>query len=145
MVSNCGRIVIVQIIAKYIFLSMKVSHLKKKFVEVGILLAVVIFAVFALGFRLGNNQRGFVVTKGQTSALGLAPVVKTQEEVAVLDLNMATAEELATLPGIGEKLASTIVAFREEHGAFSSVWELTAIDGIGERKLNAILPYLKIT
>lgn len=123
---------------------MKVFRLKIKFAEKIIVAVVAMFVIFAVGFWLGNRQRGVVVEQPQTSALGLAPVTQTKDDIAAVNLNTATAEELATLPGIGEKLAELIVAFREECGPFRSVWALTAIEGIGEGKLNAILPYLKI-
>lgn len=123
---------------------MKVFVLKRKFIDLAILLMVCLFVVFALGYWIGLNQRGVIVEKGETEALGLAPMTQIQEDVVLLDLNRATAEELTSLPGVGEKLAETIVKFREKHGDFQSVWELTAIEGIGEKKLDSMLPYLKV-
>lgn len=55
-----------------------------------------------------------------------------------LDLNRATAQELTTLPGIGEVLAQRIVDYREAHGPFRSVEELIAVEGIGEGKLEKL-------
>lgn len=51
-----------------------------------------------------------------------------------LNLNTATAAELMQLPGIGEKLAERIVAYREANGPFASVEEIMEVDGIGEGK-----------
>ena len=56
-----------------------------------------------------------------------------------VNLNTADAETLATLPGIGEKLADRIIAYREETGPFTDPAELTEVEGIGEKKLEAIL------
>ena len=56
-------------------------------------------------------------------------------DVSPLDINAAAAEELAALPGIGEVLAGRIVAYREEHGPFAAVEDLTKVSGIGEKKL----------
>ena len=76
-----------------------------------------------------------------------APPVETevqvpQEEIlpdlSPLDLNTATAEELATLPGIGAELAGRIVAYREAHGGFDSVEEIMEVSGIGEGKFAAL-------
>ena len=55
-----------------------------------------------------------------------------------LNLNTASEEELRRLPGIGEKLAAAIVAYREEHGPFRTVDELLQVPGIGEKRLAAI-------
>lgn len=52
-----------------------------------------------------------------------------------VDVNLATREELAFLPGIGPSLAAEIVRWREEHGPFRSVEELTEVPGIGPRTL----------
>ena len=46
----------------------------------------------------------------------------------------ATAEELDTLPGIGESLARRIIAYREANGPFGSIEEIMEVSGIGEAK-----------
>lgn len=57
---------------------------------------------------------------------------------AVVNLNTATQEELETLPGIGPKRAEAILAYRAEHGPFSSIASLTDVPGIGETILEGI-------
>lgn len=52
----------------------------------------------------------------------------------VVDLNSADAAELETLPGIGPALAARIIAWRAEHGRFSSVEDLLDVSGIGDAK-----------
>jgi competence protein ComEA len=52
-----------------------------------------------------------------------------------LDLNTATAADLATLPGIGEKLAARIIADRDARGPFGAVEDLERVPGIGPSKL----------
>lgn len=55
-----------------------------------------------------------------------------------LDLNHADASALATLPGIGPKLAERIVEYRSTVGAFRTVDELAAVPGISERMLEPL-------
>lgn len=55
-----------------------------------------------------------------------------------IDLNHASAEELRVLPGVGPALAEAIVAYRDEHGPFSSPAELLNVKGYGEAALQAL-------
>ena len=50
-----------------------------------------------------------------------------------LDLNLAGAEELARLPGLGPARAAAIVAWRAGHGPFRGVEELGRVPGIGPK------------
>ncbi len=50
----------------------------------------------------------------------------------VVNINTADAATLAAnIIGVGEKKALAIVAFRDEHGPFKSVDEMTQVKGIG--------------
>jgi competence protein ComEA len=64
---------------------------------------------------------------------------------AKIDLNSATAEELGGLPRVGPVLAQRIVDWRKEHGRFSTVGELDAVDGVGPKMLNALLPLVRVS
>jgi competence protein ComEA len=61
---------------------------------------------------------------------------------AVVDLNRADADTLATLPGVGPGLAERIVAFRTANGPFASPDELLDVAGFTDRRLDAVLPYV---
>lgn len=51
----------------------------------------------------------------------------------IVNLNTADRDELMTLTGVGEARADAIIAYREEHGAFSSAEEIMQIEGIGQK------------
>jgi competence protein ComEA len=59
-----------------------------------------------------------------------------------LNINTASADELDELPGIGEVIAERIVAYRESHGAFSSIEELAEVSGISERMVDDLRPLI---
>ncbi|MGD7787011.1 helix-hairpin-helix domain-containing protein [Propionibacteriaceae bacterium Y1700] len=61
-----------------------------------------------------------------------------------LDLNTATAAQLEALPGVGPVTAQSILAWREEHGRFSSVAELQEVDGIGPKTYAQLAPHLRV-
>jgi competence protein ComEA len=62
----------------------------------------------------------------------------TTTPVAPLQLSVATAEQLDTLPGIGPATAARIVQYRQEHGTFRAVDDLAGVPGIGPAKLAAL-------
>ncbi len=64
--------------------------------------------------------------------------------VPVIDINQASEEDFAKLPGVGPELARRIVAFREKHGPFRRVEDLLVIRGIGHKKWRKIRPYLRV-
>lgn len=56
---------------------------------------------------------------------------------APIDVNLADAETLQLLPGIGPAKAAAILAYREEHGPFSSLAELEKVSGISARMVES--------
>lgn len=56
-----------------------------------------------------------------------------------ISINRATAEELMTLPGIGESKAQSIIQYREEHGGFQKIEDIKNIQGIKDGVFNKIV------
>lgn len=56
-----------------------------------------------------------------------------------ISINQATAEELMTLPGIGESKAQSIIQYREEHGGFQKIEDIKNIQGIKDGVFNKIV------
>lgn len=55
-----------------------------------------------------------------------------------LDLNVATAEELALLPGVGASLARSLVEAREVAGGFGSWDAVDEVPGVGAARLKTL-------
>lgn len=56
------------------------------------------------------------------------------EDIGIVKINSAGADELARLPGIGPELAKRIVDYRAQYGPFQATKQLKDVSGIGEAK-----------
>lgn len=61
-----------------------------------------------------------------------------------IDINRASLTELQKLPGIGPAYAMRILEWREKNGSFKSPEQLLEVKGIGPKRLEKLLPYLKL-
>lgn len=61
-----------------------------------------------------------------------------------IDINRASAEQLAELPGIGAAKAAAIVDYRAESGPFQSVDDLENVRGIGPALVAKLRPFVKL-
>ncbi|MFE3170743.1 helix-hairpin-helix domain-containing protein [Amycolatopsis sp. NPDC059090] len=82
------------------------------------------------------------LTDGEQLAVGVpaaqAAPAGSAAAASKIDLNSATAEQLDSLPGVGEVTARRITDWRTQHGGFSSVEQLRDVDGIGESKFQKL-------
>jgi competence protein ComEA len=61
-----------------------------------------------------------------------------------LDINQASAQDFSALPGVGDRVAERVVAWRRDHGPFSSVEGLRAVRGVGPKTVARLGPMLKV-
>lgn len=59
-----------------------------------------------------------------------------------IDLNQATWQDICNLPGIGDRLAHDIVAYRDQFGFFSNNEAIQSVSGVGPHKYQQIAPFL---
>ena len=80
-------------------------------------------------------------------ALGLAFLLTAAAAHAApgkVNINSASADELALLPRVGPSVAGRIVEFRDSNGRFKAVEDLMLVRGIGEKTFELIKPYVKL-
>ena len=77
-------------------------------------------------------------SNAQTSA-GTDPASGTK-----ININSADSSQLQTINGIGPSTAEKIIRYRTSKGAFKSIDDLKKVDGIGDKKLEKLRPYVTI-
>jgi len=88
------------------------------------------------------NYAGGPLPWANLEEMDLGVLLKDNDEIHVpqgkLDINRASAEELAELPGIGPVLAGRIVRYRQTAGAFETLSQILEVQGIGKVRLERI-------
>jgi len=79
-----------------------------------------------------------LVPRRVTTAVAGTPAGGGEAASGPVSLSSATVEQLDALDGIGPTLAARIVAWRAQHGGFSSVDGLLDVPGIGQTRLDAV-------
>ncbi len=78
------------------------------------------------------------LSRGQTAETSAVPAGQP------LDLNRASAAELAGIPGIGPKLAPRIIKFRDLLGHYATVEQLKSVYGLSAENYQRMAPYLTV-
>ncbi len=111
-----------------------------------------LFAGFLLGYFTGRNVSGpqILVAPGVSDgpAVVTAPPLEEAETIDAvtfpININTASAEMLAQLPGIGEVLAGRIIEYRQAFGAFETPEELMEVEGISENRFHSLADLISV-
>lgn len=110
--------------------------------------AIFLFLGVMLGLFIGYGTDGNAITLKPSEYVvvnGPSPTTAYRDEVlGRININTATAQELTSIPGIGEITAQRIVEYRMKYGKFYSLNDLLHIKGIGESTLEDIRPYITV-
>ena len=110
--------------------------------------ARVVDAISAAGGFAAEAERSAVnlarpISDGEqlvVSVLGAAPPAGANEAAGDgrVNLNTADAAALDTLPRIGPAMAERIISWRDDNGGFTSIEDLLAVPGIGDKMLESL-------
>lgn len=79
----------------------------------------------------------------------VAALAADSQEAAASDrkvnINQASAAQLAFLPRVGAKAAERIVEYRKAHGSFGQAEELMEVKGVGEKLFTQLKPYVTLS
>ena len=105
--------------------------MKKVLANASVILTIA-FLFFMVGLLVGRRNGDTIPMDHEYP---VQPTESIQNNTAKININTATLEELASLPGIGNALAERIIAYREEVGKFHTIYQLEAVSGIGDKKI----------
>ena len=87
-----------------------------------------------LGLCLIFSTVSFLFLNPRAASAAEVTAASKPGAVKLININTASAEELTSLKGIGEKTAQAIVEYREKNGAFKTIEDIKNVKGIGDKK-----------
>ena len=103
-----------------------------------------VLALAGLGLLAWQRQRAPLRIEQAPASAVAAGWDQALAQARQVDVNQADVAELERLPGVGPALAGRIVAYRTQHGPFSSVDEITRVTGIGPKILATLADHLTV-
>lgn len=95
-------------------------------------------AAVNLARPVADGEQLYVPTVGESAVAGAAPGAGPVAGDGRINLNTATEAEFDTLPRIGPAMARRIIEWREANGRFTTVEDLLAVPGIGDKMLESL-------
>ncbi len=97
-----------------------------------------------------NAARTLALALGLVALVASASPALGADEAATpakktVNVNTASADELARLPRVGPSLAGKIVEHRQQHGPFKRAEDLMEVKGIGEKMFAVLKPYVSVS
>lgn len=111
-----------------------------------VILLCVLFAVFLCGIFIGRATSHYPIDLTENPSHTSANSITSYELIidSKMNINVATVEDLMLIPSIGEITAQNIVAYREAHGAFQSLSDLSKVEGLGADRILQLIDYITI-
>jgi competence protein ComEA len=99
------------------------------------MIRILLAAIAAIALSTSPSSAQSKASAPKPAATAAAPV----------NLNTATAEQLATIPGVGPKMAERIIDYRQKNGGFKKVEDLMNVSGVGEKSFLKMKPLITVT
>ena len=122
------------------------SDIAFNIIRLGLVAAIIVTVIFRFATNGSVTTISITdVSSVQASAGNTSTTVSQTETYSVsaessglININTATASQLTSLSGIGEKKAAAIVEYRDHNGDFTAIEELMNVPGIGEKIFEGI-------
>lgn len=109
--------------------------------------AVIAEHIYAWAPEPATEAETETITETETNGAETEPSTEhepTLEEIAPIDLNKATKEELMLLPHVDEAAADKIIYLREGMGGFRSTYELLYVDELTQKQVAEIQEFVTV-
>lgn len=121
----------------------------KKTARNSLIIITALFAVFICGIMIGRHSATSVPLADISNLIPTKPYepedLPAREMIGTkININTASVETLAVLPGIGVTTAALIVDYREQNGPYEHIEQLRLIEGFGEKRFNDIAKYVTV-
>ncbi|NIS83149.1 MAG: ComEA family DNA-binding protein, partial [Anaerolineales bacterium] len=94
---------------------------------------------------LQDGQQIYIPSSPENEPLNTLPLTTFDSSVGErINVNIASAPELETLPGIGPSLAQKIIDHREKNGPFLELEDILDVSGIGAVKFEGIRDLISV-
>ena len=113
-------------------------------VGIALIIIAVILIVYALKMPRIKTESGSATTVTASQSVREKGEIQTPEPLFPLNINTATAEELSAIDGLGEKRAQAIIEYRDYLGGYTSLEQIMDIDGFSKATYDKISPYLTL-
>ncbi len=97
-----------------------------------------------LARTLVDGEQIYVPRRGEVPPSGAPSGGGSGQQGGKVNINLATAAELESLPGIGPALSQRIIEYREQHGPFKAITDLQKVSGIGPKKFASLEPLITV-
>ncbi len=91
-----------------------------------------------------DGEQIYIPSKEEVASGKVAESSKAKFDDGLVNINLASLEDLKTLPGIGDVKAEAIVSYRENVGNFSNVEDIKNVAGIKDSSFEKIKDYIKV-
>jgi len=89
------------------------------------------------------NLARFLVDGAQIKVPAVKPVPKKLNATKPININTASKTELMSVPGIGPRIATDIIAYRDKNGFFIEPQALLHVKRIGPKTLKKMSPFIR--
>lgn len=90
------------------------------------------------------SQAKVITAKTAQRSYNIDAPVNVNNTILKVNPNTASTRQLEQLPRVGPKMAKRIIDYRNTHGNFKTLEEITLVNGIGPKSFKRLLPMLTL-